>query len=90
MKKILLLLILVFFDLLYSPVHAACTDGVDCLCDKLAGDPSIAWCEDFDDLSWDDGTGQAFGADPKYTNLAGYVCPAGPGYNGADEGTDNE
>lgn len=27
----------------------ACTDGVDCLCDALASDPDIAFCEDFED-----------------------------------------
>lgn len=64
-----------------------CTDGVDCLCDQLSGNASVIWCEDFDNLSWDDGTGNAF-VSAGYGGAADGLCPTGPGSIDGDEGTE--
>lgn len=37
-----------------APAQAApCTDGVDCLCDRLDGAPGVVYCEDFENPGFD-------------------------------------
>lgn len=70
-----------------SGSFGACTNGTDCFCDTIAAaiaPTNVIYCEDFDDETWDDTTGETAGA-AGFMDLVG-ICPGGGTY--ADEGTD--
>ncbi len=90
LRFIIIALLIAFWPMQSS---GFCTDGVNCLCDTAPmQDASVIWCEDFDDLSWDDGTGVAWDAAPGYSNESSGWCPdnAGGTSGPSDEGTDND
>lgn len=68
-------------------VNLPCCTGVD------TGTCAWPWCEDFDKLSWNDGTGQAWDNESAYIIASGSIpnnpiCLAGEVAGIADEGTD--
>jgi hypothetical protein len=91
LRSSLLVLVLLFAP---SLAEAACSDGSTCFCDTLThpGGDNIVWCEDFDDLSWDEPTGTV------WDSVAGYrsqgsptgVCLQGTTPGVAGEGTSND
>lgn len=61
---------------------AGCTDGVDCFCDRMKGNASVRWCEDFEAASLYDDVGKGPHKNAAGENIFGAWYDDSPGpYN---------